>query len=169
MASPQHPAHPRHKYTAIPRVLIFPELDGKILLLKGAPTKALWPNMYNGVGGHVEPGETIKQAALRELEEETGIKAIDLALCGMVNVNLGDERDDIILFVFTCHAHSTVTRSGPEGTLEWFAWDDLPTSNLLPDLPELLPRVRSAASTNQPFYALYTYNPDGSLQITFTD
>ena len=169
MTSPQHSASPYHRYAVIPRVLIFPEYDGKVLLLKGAPTKALWPNLYNGIGGHAEAGETIKQAAMRELEEETGIKTENLPLCGMVNINLPGDAADIMLFVYTCTVDSPSVRPGPEGNLEWYPWDSLPTDSLLPDLPTLLPRVRQAADSGEPFYALYTYNSQGSLEIAFTD
>ena len=169
MTSPQHSSHSSQRYAVIPRVLIFPEFDGKILLLKGSPTKPLWPNLYNGIGGHVEAGETIQQAAVRELEEETGITNVALSLCGMVNINLRGSNPDVMLLVFTCIVDSPSVRPSPEGDLEWYPWDALPTDNLLPDLPVLLPRIRQTRNTGQPFYALYTYNPDGSLQITFTD
>ena len=165
MTSPQHSANPHHTYTITPRVLIFPQFEGRVLLLKGAPTKPLWPNLYNGVGGHVEPGETIKRAALRELDEETGIQAKNLLLCGMVNINLATPDGDVALFVFTCAVGSAITRPSPEGTLEWFAWDALPATQLMPDLPILLTHVREAIEARSPFYALYTYNEDGSLQI----
>jgi len=169
VTSLQHSANPRHRYTVIPRVLIFPEYDGKVLLLKGAPTKPLWPNLYNGIGGHVEPGETIKQAALRELEEETAIQAGDVKLCGMVNIRLRGDMADIMLFVFICAVDSPMVQSGPEGELQWHAWDNLPQADLMPDLPILLPRIRQTADSRRPFYALYTYDSQGSLEITFTE
>jgi len=28
-----------------------------VLLLRGAPKKKIWPDQYNGVGGHVKPDE----------------------------------------------------------------------------------------------------------------
>lgn len=165
----QHPANGRSRYTVVPRVLIFAQCEDQMLLLKGAPTKPLWPDTYNGVGGHVEPGETIIQAAARELAEETGIHTTNLTLCGMVSISLSDSADDILLFVFSCRVASFATHSSVEGTLEWFPWDNLPSDHIMPDLPVLLPRVREAADTRQPFYALYTYDANGSLHIAFTN
>ena len=43
--------------------------DVLMLHRKNPPNKAKW----NGVGGHIEPGETPNQSILREIEEETGI------------------------------------------------------------------------------------------------
>ena len=67
------------RYVAVPRTLVFltsanpatGELE--ILLLKGAPHKRLWANLLNGVGGHVEVHEDVYSAALREVQEETGL------------------------------------------------------------------------------------------------
>ena len=76
-------------YTVIPRTAIFLRRGESYLLLKGAPTKRLWANKYNGLGGHVERGEDILSAAKRELLEETGLNA-DLWLCGTLIVDAGE-------------------------------------------------------------------------------
>lgn len=47
---------------------------GELLLLKSHK----WPNMYVVPGGHVELGESIEQAVLRETKEETGLDVFDL-------------------------------------------------------------------------------------------
>jgi len=44
------------RYMLIPRVLVFVKRGTSVLLIKGAATKRIWANKYNGVGGHVEPG-----------------------------------------------------------------------------------------------------------------
>lgn len=54
------------------RVLLFDEL-GRILLLKGRlPNRPAHTASWFTVGGGIEPGETLVQAALREIAEETG-------------------------------------------------------------------------------------------------
>ena len=88
----------RDRYMLIPRVLIFIRRGGRVLLIKGVPNKRLWADKYNGVGGHVEPGEDILSAARRELLEETGLTA-DLWLCGTVVVETG-RNPGIGMYVF---------------------------------------------------------------------
>ncbi len=53
-------------------VSCFIEVNGEILLLKRQTYKPQ-PNTYGLPAGKVEKGETIKQAMLREVKEETGI------------------------------------------------------------------------------------------------
>lgn len=48
--------------------------EGKILLTKSPK----WNNKWTLPGGHIEPGETILQAALREAEEETGLNLLPI-------------------------------------------------------------------------------------------
>ena len=63
--------------------------SGEILLVKRKypPGRGLW----SIPGGHVNLGEGILEAAVRELEEETGIRGVPL---GVVNVDNAIIRDD---------------------------------------------------------------------------
>lgn len=48
--------------------------DGLLLLLKSHK----WPGKYVVPGGHVELGEQLEEAAIREAQEETGLDIYDL-------------------------------------------------------------------------------------------
>ncbi len=58
---------------------------GDVLLLRHADSSDRFAGQWNGVGGHVEVGEGIREAAARELREETGVEVMDLALRGVVH------------------------------------------------------------------------------------
>jgi 8-oxo-dGTP diphosphatase len=45
---------------------------GRLLFQKRAPDRNLFPNCWDVIGGHVEPGETLIDALAREIHEETG-------------------------------------------------------------------------------------------------
>ncbi|MEV4754090.1 NUDIX domain-containing protein [Micromonospora sp. NPDC049559] len=46
--------------------------DGRIFFQRRSPHRRLFPNCWDVVGGHLEPGETVEEALRREVEEETG-------------------------------------------------------------------------------------------------
>ncbi len=47
----------------------------EILLTRRSPEKRFAPNLWENTGGHVKAGESLKEAAARELFEETGLTA----------------------------------------------------------------------------------------------
>jgi 8-oxo-dGTP pyrophosphatase MutT (NUDIX family) len=66
----------RERLTA--RVLLLDAQD-RILLMKGRlPSDPTGPGAWFTVGGGVEPGETMEQAAMREVIEETGFSDVEL-------------------------------------------------------------------------------------------
>ena len=156
-----------------PRVLIFltsthPATGAReVLLLKGAPTKRLWANRYNGLGGHVEATEDVYTAAVREVWEEAGIEARELALRGVVTIDTGfDEfgwRPGVVMFVFVGETDARTLWPSAEGTPAWLPVDALAGHPLVDDLTELLPRALAGTF----FYGHYSPQPDGTLRYTF--
>jgi 8-oxo-dGTP diphosphatase len=158
------------RYKTVPRTLCFVLHGDDVLLLKGAPDKRLWANCYNGVGGHVERGEDVCTAARREICEETGWcddELEDLRLRGVINVDAGDPRTGIALFVFTAQARVRRTQASAEGTLEWIPRSRLLDYALVEDLPVLLPRVLALADDAPPLFGHYSYDESGGLVIRF--
>lgn len=156
------------RYKAVPRTLCFITRGNKVLLLRGAPTKRIWPNKYNGVGGHVEADEDIYTSALREMHEETGLDVDHVQLRGIINVDAG-QKTGIMVFVFTARALGLEFTPSPEGTLEWVGQDRIKTLDLVEDLPELLPRVLAMRTGDPPFFARYHYDQHDRLVMTMAD
>ena len=154
------------RYLLIPRVLIFVRRASDYLLMKGAPDKRLWANMYNGIGGHVESGEDILSAASRELMEETGITA-DLWLCGTVVVDTG-ENPGVGIYVFTGECPHGEPVSSPEGKAEWISVPDVLKLPCVEDLPVLLKRIQDMKTGDPPFSAFSSYDENQNLILKFS-
>jgi len=156
----------KNRYTVIPRTAIFLRRGDLYLLLKGAPTKRLWPNKYNGLGGHVERGEDILSAAKRELLEETGLAA-DLWLCGTVILDAGEM--GICLFLFSGECLESEPQPSIEGTAEWVAYDAIPELPVVEDLPILLSKIRHMHRGDPPFAARSYYDEQERLIVEFAE
>lgn len=87
--------------------------------------------VYLPIGGHVELGEGLEEAAIREVKEESGIIVHSVTLRGIVYIrsqNTGDY--DIIMSLFTSSDFIGEPVEGREGSFEWVELDQLQTINL---------------------------------------
>src|SRR5574341_286884 len=167
-AAAQGTSKSKDRYHLVPRVLCFVTLGDELLLLKGAPTKKIWPGKYNGLGGHVERGESVHAAARREIREEAGMEVKDLRLRGVITIETG-EPAGIGLFVFTATALDRAFHPSAEGTLEWTLIHRIAELDTVEDLPLLLPHVFAMPPDSLCFSARYTYDADDRLVIEFFD
>jgi ADP-ribose pyrophosphatase YjhB (NUDIX family) len=121
-------------------------VDGERVLL-GRKKRGFGQDKFNGFGGKVDPGETLLDAALREMHEESGV-----ALAAAVTQQVGylsftftsspDERLEV--HVFTARASSADLLSPVETeemAPEWFPIASLPLNRMWADDAHWLPRV----------------------------
>jgi 8-oxo-dGTP diphosphatase len=125
------------RYSVIPRVLLFVFKGDQILLIKGASNKRIWAGKYNGIGGHVERGESVLEAATRELKEESGLEQIDLWLSAIVSVDVENSKG-VCLFIFKGIYVDGQIEASKEGELEWVNINSIGSLPIVEDLPILM-------------------------------
>lgn len=91
---------------------------------------------YTLPGGHIEPGESIVDAIVREIKEETGLTILNPKLCGVKQFPIEGGR--YIVFLFCADQYEGELISSAEGKMHWVKKTDLASVNLVNDFNELL-------------------------------
>jgi len=120
--------------------------NGKILMLQRANTGYM-DGKYSFVAGHIEFGEPVIEAMIREAEEEAGI-AIAAASLHFAHVCHRKSEDDLIYYDFFFRASiwsGEVTNTEPDrcSDLSWFAKNDLP-QNTIPYIRQIVELIYTA-------------------------
>ena len=157
------------RWLTIPRTLCFVLNGDDLLLMKRAAHKRVFPNHYNGVGGHIERDEDPYTGARREILEETGLYVEKLQLRAVYNVDAG-AKTGIILFVFTCISQSREFESDErEGTLRWIPRQEVMNLDLVEDLPIILPRILNDSDCPTPLFVHASYDDHDELLMRFAE
>lgn len=109
----------------------------KILL--GMKKRGHGAGKWNGFGGKVEEGETIEEAAVREIKEESGIKVREINKLGVIEFIYQDGSGNMEVHIF----HAKEFRGSPAESEEmrpkWFDINEIPYDKMWPDDKYWLP------------------------------
>lgn len=152
------------RYQFVARTICFLFNDHRVLLINGSPNRKRWAGLYNGVGGHVEKGESILECAKRELSEEAGVEGVDLDLVSIITIDNGGN-PGVCLFVYRGEYDGELISGSEEGTVEWVDMTRLEDLPVVQDLPGMLGMVYRYQKGDEPLYFKYSYNSDGKLSI----
>jgi 8-oxo-dGTP pyrophosphatase MutT (NUDIX family) len=101
--------------------------DRHLLLAKRAAHKAAYPNCWDVIGGHVDPGETVEQALIREAEEEVGLTPRSFVETGSVREPRPELHGEATHHFFVVHdwGGGEPQMLGDEHTeIHWFTIDE---------------------------------------------
>lgn len=116
-------------------ILIFND-ENKILVPKRSSNRKIFPNCYDfSVGGHVNSGETYEQAAYRELEEELGIKNVELNKVAYFNPYISES--NTFQTVYTLNYDKAITNYDKDGIEDIFYFTKEEIKKLMNNKPNL--------------------------------
>jgi len=121
--------------------LLFLRRDNEILL--AMKKRGFGANRYNGVGGKVDPGETIEQALIRECQEEINVTPTSYRQVAEHDFiqNEGDDPWRMYVHVYMCDQWQGEPVETEEMAPEWFDISKIPYDKMWQDDEYWLPQV----------------------------
>lgn len=103
----------------------------KILL--GMKKRGFGAGRWNGFGGKVEDGETIEDAARREMKEEAGIELLNFDKVGIIEFEFQGNPEILEVHIFRAEDFAGEPSESEEMKPQWFHIDEIPFTAMWPD------------------------------------
>lgn len=111
--------------------LVLVHHNGRVLL--GMKKRGFGMGWWNGFGGKVEPGETIEEAARREMFEESGVEIRAIEEAGVLDFEFQGNSEILEVHVFRAEEFSGEPTESEEMRPQWFPVDAIPFEKMWPD------------------------------------
>jgi len=139
-------------------------------VLLGYKKRGYGVGKYTGFGGKVEPGETVLQAAVRELEEETSLQAQegDLVQAGQLKFIFPCKPEwTQFVHVFTLTSWQGQAVETPEMRPGWFSLPEIPYEAMWQDGRYWLPPILRGESVSIQF--TFKEDNDSLLEVRYLE
>lgn len=136
--------------------LMFVIRDGQILLIH--KKRGFGKGKINGPGGKLEPGETARECAIRETQEELCITPTGVEFVGELHFQFTDN-NSIHGYVYTATGYEGTPTETDEADPIWCPIDNLPFDRMWEDDSTWFPHMLEG----RPFSARYIFDDDRML------
>ena len=143
----------------------------KILLLKRASTRSIAPNVWSGVGGHLEECEINKPmtACYREIFEETGIKECEILDLQMKYIILRMSDEELrINYIYFGITNVTTVINTKEGKLHWIPVEDMLKREFTKTFAIMLAHYMTIGKNDNCLYSGVVVDDNGKLKINWS-
>ncbi|XP_062444402.1 oxidized purine nucleoside triphosphate hydrolase isoform X1 [Rhea pennata] len=102
-------------------------------VLLGMKKRGFGAGLWNGFGGKVQPGESIEEAARRELLEESGLTVDTLQKMGQITFEFVGSSELMEVHIFRADDFHGEPTESDEMRPQWFQLDEVPFNHMWAD------------------------------------
>lgn len=108
-------------------------------VLLGMKKRGFGAERWNGFGGKVDTGETVEEAARREVREESGIEVNGMVKHGVLDFEFRGKPEILEVHIFRAENFTGEPGESDEMIPRWFHIADIPYAKMWPDDEHWLP------------------------------